>query len=365
MVGRLKNLLSISIGDIRNQNYVSFLTLVYSSSEKSKMDLEKVKLSELRILVAVIQAGSMKSAAALVGRTQPAISQAIANLEATIGDALFERTSTGVVPTRTAEILARRSINAVEELKTGFNEIADQSGDNSGSVSAAFIHFNGYGYPTDALLSFTKKYPRIVLNISAYGSGKAALKAMESRRYNFIFGRLHNAENFKHNSIAISTLLPGELVFATSPTSPWASRKHIHLKELMNEHWIMRGHGDLMEEPLLDAFRSNGLRIPKLRTNTTAIALIRRLVHENNSIIAVPDATLRSLGFAKLNVDHRTIPMPLVVFSNKSEVYSKAAKMFHDHMVSEIARAHASQRPPSDCGHSHYRRSKNFSWDLI
>ena len=50
-----------------------------------------MKLHDLHVLMAVVQAGSMNKAAALLNTTQSAISKSIADLEQTIGVRLLDR----------------------------------------------------------------------------------------------------------------------------------------------------------------------------------------------------------------------------------------------------------------------------------
>jgi DNA-binding transcriptional LysR family regulator len=51
----------------------------------------RVKLHDLHVLLAVVQAGSMSKAAALLNTGQPAISRSIADLEHMIGVRLLDR----------------------------------------------------------------------------------------------------------------------------------------------------------------------------------------------------------------------------------------------------------------------------------
>ncbi|MBO9652429.1 MAG: LysR family transcriptional regulator [Variovorax sp.] len=62
-------------------------------------------LNLLRVFEAVIEEANVTRAAERLNLTQPAVSNAIARLRETFGDALFERTSSGVVPTATAREL--------------------------------------------------------------------------------------------------------------------------------------------------------------------------------------------------------------------------------------------------------------------
>ena len=65
----------------------------------------RMKLQDLHILMAVVQAGSMSKAAALLNTTQPAISRSIADLERTIGARLLERNPQGIEPTEYGRVL--------------------------------------------------------------------------------------------------------------------------------------------------------------------------------------------------------------------------------------------------------------------
>ena len=59
----------------------------------------RLKLRDIDILMAVIQAGSMGKAAGRFNMTQPAVSKVIADLEQTLGVRLLERSRQGVEPT--------------------------------------------------------------------------------------------------------------------------------------------------------------------------------------------------------------------------------------------------------------------------
>src|SRR4249920_3002930 len=68
----------------------------------------RMKLQDLHVLMAVVQAGSMRKAAALLNTTQPAISRSIAELEHAIGVRLLDRGSQGVELTQYGRALLRR-----------------------------------------------------------------------------------------------------------------------------------------------------------------------------------------------------------------------------------------------------------------
>src|SRR5712671_7449889 len=70
----------------------------------------RMKLHDLNVLMAVVQAGSMSKAAALLNTTQSAISRSIAELEQTMGVRLLDRRPQGVEPTQYGRALLERGI---------------------------------------------------------------------------------------------------------------------------------------------------------------------------------------------------------------------------------------------------------------
>src|SRR5438874_1957237 len=74
-------------------------------------------LNKLRTFVAVVESGSFSKTAARLGRTQPAISQAVRELESGLGLALLERKKGRVYLTAEGEALFRSGARAFRELE--------------------------------------------------------------------------------------------------------------------------------------------------------------------------------------------------------------------------------------------------------
>ena len=76
----------------------------------------RIRLRDLHIFFAVVQHGSMAKAGAHLLMTQPAVSQAVAAIEHTLGVRLLDRTTRGVEPTIYGSALLRRGQAAFDEL---------------------------------------------------------------------------------------------------------------------------------------------------------------------------------------------------------------------------------------------------------
>src|SRR4051812_29888061 len=94
----------------------------------------RIKLHDLHVLMAVVQAGSMSKAAALLNTTQSAISRSVAELEQTIGVRLLDRNPQGVEPTQYGHALLKRGVIAFDELKQGVRDIEFLSDPGAGEL---------------------------------------------------------------------------------------------------------------------------------------------------------------------------------------------------------------------------------------
>src|ERR1700687_3914117 len=83
----------------------------------------RLKLHDLHVLMAVVQAGSMSKAATLLNTTQPAVSRSIAVLERTIGVRLLERNSRGIEPTAYGRALLNGGMAAFDDLRQAVKNI--------------------------------------------------------------------------------------------------------------------------------------------------------------------------------------------------------------------------------------------------
>src|SRR5215468_4648761 len=101
----------------------------------------RVKLHDLHVLMAVVQAGNMSKAAALLNTTQPAISRSIAELERAIGVRLLDRTSQGVEVTEYGRALLDGGVAVFDDLRQAVKNIKLLGNPTAGEVRIGCSHF--------------------------------------------------------------------------------------------------------------------------------------------------------------------------------------------------------------------------------
>src|SRR5262245_47016227 len=94
----------------------------------------RIKLQDLHVLMAVVQTGSMRKAAARLNTTQPSISRSIAELEDAVGVPLLDRNPHGVEPTTYGRALLDGGVAMFDDLHQAVKNIEFLADPEAGEV---------------------------------------------------------------------------------------------------------------------------------------------------------------------------------------------------------------------------------------
>jgi DNA-binding transcriptional LysR family regulator len=125
----------------------------------------RLKLHDLRVLISVVQAGSMSKAAERLGTAQPALSRSVAELEHILGVRLLDRSPHGVEPTEFGRALIRRGIAAFDELRQGVKDIEFLSDPTAGELRIGASEAMANGPVLEVIEKLSREYPRISIHL--------------------------------------------------------------------------------------------------------------------------------------------------------------------------------------------------------
>ena len=125
----------------------------------------RMKLHDLHVLMAVVQAGSMNKAAARLNTRQSAISRSIADLERTIGVQLLDRNPQGVEPTEYGRALLDGGAAMFDELRQAVKKIEFLADPTAGEVRIGCSPFLATSFVSAVVDRLSLRYPRIVLHV--------------------------------------------------------------------------------------------------------------------------------------------------------------------------------------------------------
>src|SRR5689334_11329782 len=129
----------------------------------------RMKLYDLHVLIAVVQAGSMGKAAALLNTTQPAVSRSIAKLERTIGVQLLDRKTQGVAPTEYGRALLDGGVAAFDDLRQAVKKIEFLADPMAGEIRIGCTPILAATFAPAVVDRLSRRYPRMVFHfVTAY-----------------------------------------------------------------------------------------------------------------------------------------------------------------------------------------------------
>src|SRR5262249_10224379 len=220
----------------------------------------RLKLHDLHVLMAVVQAGNMSKAAALLNTTQPAISRSIAELERTIGVRLLDRNPQGVELTEYGRVLLDGGAAVFDELRQTVKNIKFLADPTAGEIRIGCGNIQGASFVSAVIHRISRQYPHIAFHIVS-GYVEPLHRELSERNVDLLFAVRLGA--LVDERLEFDCLFDDQYVVVAGTQSRWARRRKIELAELMNEPWVLPPPGSVGALLALDAFRANGLDFPR------------------------------------------------------------------------------------------------------
>ena len=119
----------------------------------------------LKTFITIADCGSFSQAADKLFLTQPAISKRIAQLEQELGTRLFDRIGRQTSLTQAGRLLHQRAQHILLEIEDSKREIANLSGEASGSLALGTSHHISLHRLPPVLRRYATQYPQVNLDI--------------------------------------------------------------------------------------------------------------------------------------------------------------------------------------------------------
>lgn len=236
-----------------------------------------MKLDQLQHLVAIVEHGSLRSAARRLDVPQPALTRSIRSLEKELGGALFLRETTGMVLTATGRRFHVRASNIVNEARRAQDEIAQHRGDDRGTVVAALSIMPHVGMLPFALKTFRERYPNIKLQIIE-GLFPDVEGPLREGVVDFYLGAAPRA--MPAPGLAMRKLFDNRRAVVCRKGHPLAAVRS--LKALQNANWAITGVDYNVEDDIARLFESHHLSPPNVVLQaSSAMSIMVSLAHSD------------------------------------------------------------------------------------
>lgn len=230
----------------------------------------RVKLRELRVLLVVVQQGSLAKAAEKLAMSQPAVSKAVAELEHALGARMLDRLARGVEPTMEGRVVVEHARTVFDELRRTAEEleaIADPSGgDLQVGTSAALAA----GLLPRVLELLHERRPGIRFHVLE-AEREVLFRELRARTLDLALTRIPSPES--HPELLFEPLFDEHLFVVCGPSHPLARRKRVTPEDLVGQQWIHPTAGIVLDSIVKSAFEAMRLRFPPPTVTTTSVSL--------------------------------------------------------------------------------------------
>lgn len=288
---------------------------------------KRVTLKELRLLLAVSRSGSILKAASEIGMTQPALSKAISELEATLGVRLFDRTNRGVCLTPHGDVLARRATGVFEELRQAGDELQSLTEANRGELRLGGTPAMCAGALPHVIAAVRLHRPRFTFQITELESARLASE-VAARSVDLGIGRKPAGSS---DELEFEPLFEDPLCIVAGAQHPLASKKSVKLKETALHPWTLPSGEEGVAAHLDAEFRRQGVSLPSPAVTTMSMLVRSELVAAHDHLTVMYGSVLR---FGRLPGSLRVLPVdlpigiPVGLIRSKNRTLAPSAEVF-------------------------------------
>jgi DNA-binding transcriptional LysR family regulator len=288
----------------------------------------RLKLRELRILLAVVKAGSMAKAATELAISQPNVSKAIADLEHAFGVRLLDRGSRGVEPTTYGLAVIKRATAIFDELQQSVKEVEFLADPTSGELWLGCSDFAA-GVVGVAIERMSRRYPRIAFEVVSAGAAELQ-RHLESRNIELFVAT--NQETLREDEFVAESLYDDPLIVVADAHHPLTRRRSIELSELVREPWAMPPADTISGRYVREVFHTHELALPPTIVSTYSSVLRHHLVAAAGFITVLPkpmfDIMGKGLSIKRLPVHLPTPRRTVVLVVLRKRTLSSIAQLF-------------------------------------
>jgi DNA-binding transcriptional LysR family regulator len=294
----------------------------------------RLRLRDLHILSTVVQWGSMAKAASHLAMSQPAVSEAIANLEAALGVRVLDRTPRGVEPTLYAGALLRRGLVVFDELRQGIKEIEFLADPTAGEVRIGCIESLTAAFVPKVIDQFLRKYPRVLVHVVNTQLATQEFRELHERTVDLMLGRI--LKPVADDEIDAEILFQDEYFVVAGSRSPWARRRKIALADLLDEPWILVPPNNVFAPFMAQAFSAQGLELPRAAVTSFSAAIRTQLVATGRFLTIMAGSMLRAYAerwdLRALPIALDALSFPVAIFKLKHRTVSPVVEKFVEHL---------------------------------
>ena len=292
---------------------------------------KRIKLQDVHVLMAVVQAGSMGKAARSLNTSQPNISKSIGDLEHALGVRLLDRHHQGIAPTQYGRALLDGGAAVFDELRQTVKKIEFLADPTAGEVRVGCNPFLAASFVSAVIDQLSRRHPRMAFRLATAYTETLHRELIE-RNVDFLITRKSTA--LADERLDYEFLFDDTYSIVVGARNLLARRSKIDLAELMNEPWVLPPMESVLGSVVMRAFRASRLDYPRTAVIAEPAEARMSLVATGRFISIFPDSVLRFFARRRelrvLAVKQSLGRVPIGIITLKNRTISPIAQLFID-----------------------------------
>lgn len=243
-------------------------------------------LKHLRILLAVVDAGSVRQAALKLHLSQSSVTKSIQQLEQEVHAQLLTRSVHGVAPTPAGKLLAARAKLVEAELRQARNEIEDFNSAKGGDIRICVSPAVAMGLLPRAIVNFKRMRPGVRFQLLE-GIYPHALTSLRSGDVDMVIALI--PEKPMDEDLHTTILLRDSVTPAVRDNHWILDRGQVTLADLLDLEWVVYKSSKTGREIFDHCFASNGLPTPTRIIESASFASTLALIEMGDYATLLPN----------------------------------------------------------------------------
>lgn len=227
---------------------------------------------------------SETSAARTLGISQPAVNAALRDLEQSMDEVLFARTSRGMVPTLAGDIVIRAFKLYASEVRHIESDLAQREGETRGSLVVGCLPLSGAGMLAAVAGRFSQRYPDIRLAV-VEAQYDALLTGLICGEIDLIVGTLLPTPN---PQVLQRAMVSDHLVAVVRAGHPLTRQTELAVGALEQAQWIVPFRRTSTHNTFEKAMLKAGLSTPHGAIETNSVATARAVLLQSDRVSILP-----------------------------------------------------------------------------
>jgi DNA-binding transcriptional LysR family regulator len=256
-----------------------------SSVRLERWIAHKFRLRHVELIAEVYDSRSVLKASRRLNLTQPTVTKALQDVEATLGVPLFKRSNRGLEPTAYGEIFARHAKIVLAQLRHAAEELESLRAGYSGKVTVGTLLAAAASILPDAIALLKKDRPGVAISI-VVGTYDILLPSLLVGDLDMVLGRM--PEQGRSRALVYEDFYSEPVCLVVRRGHPLTRKRRLALRELVSEAWLLPLPETTLRRQIERAFLEAGAPLPRNVIESISILTNRVLLRKSDCIGVMP-----------------------------------------------------------------------------